>query len=289
MIKCDLCGSHSAKYVYRLDGYDILRCGRCGLVYRNPMPTDQQLFDMYNSLPTVAESQIEAYYRDFRRETYQRMFQVLSQISTKTNQQPLTFLDAGAGRGWSFSVSRDFGYRPFGLDIGFQECVHAQKEGPTLQASTENIPFPAASLDAVLMSDVLEHVRDPRRILYEAHRILKPGGYVIIRVPDVSGVLIRAFDFSFKLTAGRFKKPGQMLYRLHLYGFSESTLSQYLIETGFQVARFYRENSKNTSELGQKDWARNPLIRLGVVTLVRLGDLIGRQDEIVMIAQRQDN
>jgi ubiquinone/menaquinone biosynthesis C-methylase UbiE len=286
---CDLCGSVKNGRVYQLDGYDILRCRKCGLIYRHPMPTDLQLFDMYNILLTVAEEQLVAYYCNFRRETYRRMFRTLNQVHIPKNEQSLAVLDAGTGRGWSYSVVREFGHRPMGLDLGFQDCVSAQAEGPTLQASNESLPFSPACVDVVIMSDVLEHVREPRRILKEAYRVLKPEGFLILRVPDVSGVLIRAFDLAYKLTAGKFKKPGQMLYRRHLYGFSEPTLERYLSETGFQIAHQYRESSKNPSELGQKNWAQNPLIRWGIILLVRLGELSNRQDEIIVIAQRQRN
>ncbi len=47
----------------------------------------------------------------------------------------------------------------------------------------EDLPFPAASADAVVMFDVLEHVVDPRATLAEIARILKPRGLFHLALP----------------------------------------------------------------------------------------------------------
>jgi SAM-dependent methyltransferase len=47
---------------------------------------------------------------------------------------------------------------------------------PTLQAEGENLPFDDCSFDIVLSDNVVDHARDPRRIIEEIARVLKPGG-----------------------------------------------------------------------------------------------------------------
>jgi hypothetical protein len=141
-------------------------------------------------------------------------------------------------------------------------------------------------VDALLMTDLLEHVRQPRQILNEAHRILSNPGYLLVRVPDVNGLLIKALDLGYQLSGKRFTKAGRTLYSVHLYGFSGSTLARYFNESGFRILTHYGESSKNLSALGEKRWASNPLIRAGIIGLTRLGELLNRQDEIVVIAQK---
>jgi SAM-dependent methyltransferase len=48
----------------------------------------------------------------------------------------------------------------------------------------ENLPFPDASFDGVLLNEVLEHVADERQTLSEIHRVLKPGGYLALFSPN---------------------------------------------------------------------------------------------------------
>jgi SAM-dependent methyltransferase len=47
----------------------------------------------------------------------------------------------------------------------------------------ENLPFADASFDSVTMLDVLEHTRDERSTLSEVHRVLRPGGLLVLTVP----------------------------------------------------------------------------------------------------------
>lgn len=52
-----------------------------------------------------------------------------------------------------------------------------------VQADASTLPFAAGSFDAVLCSEVLEHIREPRLVLQQIERILKPGGVLLITVP----------------------------------------------------------------------------------------------------------
>jgi SAM-dependent methyltransferase len=50
----------------------------------------------------------------------------------------------------------------------------------------DEFPFPAASFDLVLCCELLEHLLiNPSQMLYEAHRVLKPGGYLLLTTPNV--------------------------------------------------------------------------------------------------------
>jgi SAM-dependent methyltransferase len=53
---------------------------------------------------------------------------------------------------------------------------------PTLQAEGENLPFETGAFDIVLSDNVVDHARDPRRILEEIARVLKPGGLLYFTV-----------------------------------------------------------------------------------------------------------
>ena len=52
-----------------------------------------------------------------------------------------------------------------------------------LPADAHSLPLADASVDLVLMGEVLEHVDDPSQALREAHRVLKPGGHLLADVP----------------------------------------------------------------------------------------------------------
>jgi len=71
------------------------------------------------------------------------------------------------------------------LDVGRRLLAHYGLPPDTIrEAPGEAIPYPDASFDLVYSSNVLEHVRDPQAVIDEAVRVLKPGGDLLIVVPN---------------------------------------------------------------------------------------------------------
>jgi len=54
---------------------------------------------------------------------------------------------------------------------------------PDVVGSATDIPLADASFDTVVCTEVLEHVADPLKALREMHRVLKPGGHLILTTP----------------------------------------------------------------------------------------------------------
>jgi ubiquinone/menaquinone biosynthesis C-methylase UbiE len=57
-----------------------------------------------------------------------------------------------------------------------------------VQASADEIPYPSAEFDHLLCTNSFHHYRDPNRALTEMHRVIKPGGQLVIfeNAPDLS-------------------------------------------------------------------------------------------------------
>jgi ubiquinone/menaquinone biosynthesis C-methylase UbiE len=62
----------------------------------------------------------------------------------------------------------------------------------------ESLPYPDSRFDIAMMDDVLEHVADPRAVLSECARVLRPGGILIARFPSIR--MIRAHHFDRAIT-----------------------------------------------------------------------------------------
>lgn len=75
------------------------------------------------------------------------------------------------------------------LGPGVTEYVGIDREGPlsrpTVEGDAESLPFPDASFDVVLSTQVLEHLKNPARALREAVRVLRPAGRLVLTVPGV--------------------------------------------------------------------------------------------------------
>ena len=85
-----------------------------------------------------------------------------------------------------------------------------------LPADAHSLPFADASVDVVLMGEVLEHVEDPARALGEAHRVLKPGGHLLADIPWWHE-LYRPFSAIGLRTLHRFRATGSPPALLNLF------------------------------------------------------------------------
>lgn len=91
---------------------------------------------------------------------------------------------------------------------------------PLLQFDLTECPLPTASVDVVVLLNVLEHIEHDATALVQLHRILKPGGAVIIEVPAGEGLYDR-YDKAL----------------LHWRRYSMSTLVRRVREAGFRIER----------------------------------------------------
>ena len=94
-------------------------------------------------------------------------------------------LDVGCGVGMYLRAIRAFGGRVYGLDIDAQRAVQAHQLLPdVVVAPAEQLPFVQGSFDVVLLHEVIEHVKDDQCAIREAHRVLAPGGRMVIFAPN---------------------------------------------------------------------------------------------------------
>lgn len=84
-------------------------------------------------------------------------------------------------------------------ESGFDHVVRADIEQRTDQldvlASLEKLPFADNSADAILLSEVIEHVPDDRQAFREMSRVLAPGGFLILTAPFMYRMHEMPFDF----------------------------------------------------------------------------------------------
>lgn len=107
-------------------------------------------------------------------------------------------LDLGCGAGFgTVKFSRYFD--TYAVEPSLEYAQRARARAPraaVTHGSAEHLPYPDDDFAAVLMLDVLEHVADERATIDEVARVLRPGGLLVLSVPNAG--LFRWFD-SFNL------------------------------------------------------------------------------------------
>jgi SAM-dependent methyltransferase len=145
-------------------------------------------------------------------------------------------LDIGAGDGPYRELFAHCEY----VSVEWANSPHEGARAADVIASADDLPLDSASVDAILVTQVLEHVPDPQRVMAEAHRVLRRGGRLLVTVPFVWEEHELPFDFQ------RFSSAG-VSRLLELAGFSDvevqprgdcfSTLSQLLRNARWAMGR----------------------------------------------------
>ncbi len=94
-------------------------------------------------------------------------------------------LDVGCGVGMYTHAFRRYTPHVFGIEVEFDRAQEARERAAgVVQAVGEALPFASASFDIVFSHEVLEHVADDRRTAAEMVRVVRPGGWIAIFVPN---------------------------------------------------------------------------------------------------------
>ncbi|WP_037885287.1 class I SAM-dependent methyltransferase, partial [Streptomyces viridochromogenes] len=166
----------------------------------------------------------------------------------RPGRPPATVLDVGCGDGSAAAVAARVlaGHRIVGVDWSQDALRRAAHRLPGVvrgELSDGGLPFGAGSADAVLFSEVVEHLVDPDGALDELRRVLRPGGHLMLSTPNLAAWYNRALllggvqpvfsEVSLRRIHGR---PGSQVVG-HLRLFTARALREFVTASGFEVVR----------------------------------------------------
>jgi len=146
-------------------------------------------------------------------------------------------LDLGCWTGAFLArVERAQRYRRLvGVDIvaaGVDAACARGFDARVVDLNADPLPFPDAHFDGVVHLAVLEHLFDPFAVIREIHRVLRPGGELVIAVPNVASLTnrLRILFGRIPVTSSDAGWDGG-----HLHYFSKHALDRFLVNEGFEV------------------------------------------------------
>jgi 2-polyprenyl-3-methyl-5-hydroxy-6-metoxy-1,4-benzoquinol methylase len=149
-------------------------------------------------------------------------------------------LDMGCGNGALTATLARAGWRVTGIDtspsgIRIAQRTYSNVDFFRADATAPLEGFRADSFDAVISVEVIEHVPEPRQLVRNARRLLKPGGIVVFTTPYhgyLKNLVLAA--------AGRMDAHFTALWDGgHIKFWSRATLAHLLAESNFTNLRFY--------------------------------------------------
>jgi SAM-dependent methyltransferase len=178
----------------RLDGrrYELWRCEECGsaVTADAPAPDDADaLADLHDS----------GAYRPGTPRLYRTALPLLRAFDARRlallrrlAMPPARVLDAGAGQGRFVAAARAAGYDAFGIEPAQRGLGRARAlAAPVHGVSIQEADIATGSLDAVTLWHVLEHLADPAAALKRIAGWLRPGGGLLLSVPNLGSAQAR--------------------------------------------------------------------------------------------------
>ena len=234
-VACNLCGATDASRRCRVGEFQIVRCKSCGLIYTNPRRPADAIPDIYSEEYFFSRNPAELGYDDYSKHA-KGLKQVFSDHLTaieKFVRPPASIIDVGCAFGYFLQVAKSRGWTAEGVEVSpFASRIAREDAGVPVHVGTlSGLSLMASSYDAATMWDMLEHSFDPAGELIEANRILKPGGYLFMTVPNAGSLLARMMGSHWY----GFKKAAE-----HNYFFSADTLGRMLSRAGFALVESRR-------------------------------------------------
>ncbi|HPA06597.1 MAG TPA: class I SAM-dependent methyltransferase [Candidatus Hydrogenedentes bacterium] len=195
---CLFCGSESSKALFTFKdpggrAYRLRRCLDCQARFIDPTPTRDELARAYDAAyygkgAGKFSGPVEAILDRFRRGRAVRLAKLLPNRAR--------VLDVGCGNGGFLRALHALGsFELHGVELPGPAADRTSRH-PFIRLKTgtlEASDFPAASLDAVTLFHVLEHLDNPRAVLDMAVHFLRPGGFLMISFPNIDSLQARLF------------------------------------------------------------------------------------------------
>ncbi len=254
-VVCNYCGSSDSFTVYVKEGFNIVKCKKCKLVYVNPRLASKEIDNLYDEDYFKGggfDKNVE-YVKEFvgKRDIPDLSDWDVSTLKEMANcKEKGKILDIGSGMGLFLYKSKINGLDAKGLEISPAAVKFAKLQKLDVENNTVyNASLPSDFYDIISMKEVIEHLPDPKRALSIIYKSLKPKGVLFITTGNYNCPerKIKGANWFYFMPKG------------HIYVFEPSTIKKYLKEAGFSKIII----------TNQGDLLMNFLLKIGVIETER--------------------
>ena len=263
---CPACGEIRFVTALRVGTVEVRRCSGCGLGRTVPPPAEADGRERFAADPAYFRNGLtqpkDRWWRRFNRAP-------LELLEVAGAPAGLRLLDVGCSVGYLVAAARKRGFRAHGLDSS-AAAVSVGRAALGLELRPGRIETAAVepgSQDIVVLNHVLEHLPEPRAALDAVHGWLKPGGWLLIGLPNFASPIAR--------WAGA-RWAGLVLDQ-HVWHFTPAALGRLVASAGFVRIRM-RTCMLTYAPRGPADWAKW-LVR-------RALEPLGAADNLLLVARR---
>ena len=219
---CPVCGSERKEPCLTKGELTLVRCRKCLMIFASPVSQAYLDGSFYEDAGRPFYLSPEKLAGDFSPVRFERELQLFRQFCRGGK-----VLDVGCSTGaFLFQLSQRFPgeYETYGTDVSGPAVEYAESKGVrTVRQNFLDTDFAESGFDAITLWAVLEHVSEPGRFVYQASRLLKPGGICVALVPNWNSLARRVLKHRYRYILGQ-----------HLNYFTAATLGR-LVERQFEI------------------------------------------------------
>lgn len=235
---CPVCNSQQLQDVFQVKDYTVsqqlftvVECSHCTARFTQDVPGPAAIAPYYKSTAYISHTNsrkglLNGLYHWVRRGTLVRKRRL---VQHATGKRTGSVLDVGSGVGAFIKEMQDRGWNCTGLEPDPDARAVAQKEmNVVLDDNSRIYQLPDAQFDAITLWHVLEHVHDLQGYFQAFHRLLQPGGALLIAVPNYTA----ADAACYKTYWAAYDVPR------HLYHFSPRSMQVLAGRHGFRIEAY---------------------------------------------------
>jgi 2-polyprenyl-3-methyl-5-hydroxy-6-metoxy-1,4-benzoquinol methylase len=249
---CLLCGRRDcfplSSFILNGRQFHTVRCVRDGMMWLDPQPTEQFYRRLYSQHyhttgpddPLLEQATLDVHSNsEERKRTAQLRLEQIEQFMGTGR-----LLEVGFGNGALLEAADHRGWNVVGLDLD-QSCVDRMTDLGIAAHNASLLDYggEAESFDVVGMYSVIEHTLDPVAHLEKAFSLLKPGGILVLRLPDTQAE----------------GPPASLI--AHVYHFDAHTIMVLLRRCGFEVLQIGNFRLWKPSRYPGELWSMNVVSR----------------------------
>lgn len=222
MRNCPACQSADFRGHGRKNEFEMVVCRNCGTLYTATLPSlaSAQDYDAYYTSANLSDPEF----------IHKRLDEIVARFSPYRKSNRL--LDIGFGAGSLLKAAARADWEAQGLEVSKTAVTQARAGGfKAFCGELSEARYPGGHFDVVTTSELLEHVPEPRILVAEISRIVRPGGLWWATTPHSNGASGHLLGLKWSAVS-----PPE-----HLHLFSVAGIRSLMLNSGFRRARIQTE------------------------------------------------
>ncbi len=225
IVKCNICEDETKNLFFIENGYSVVKCKNCELVYVNPRPLDHT-----HGAVSANSDPYAGYIRDYtdHQNGHNMHFREILNEILRLRPSRGNLLEIGCAAGFFLDAAKKEGFHVKGIEQEESNARYALKKLSldVNVSSFESVQFPENHFDIIVALNVLSHLRDPLRFFEKVNSILKSDGLFVFETGNKAEMKSK---WRGEILGENWLTPE------HLYHFSDNSLAILVNKAGFKV------------------------------------------------------